>query len=77
MCDRPAIAADYLNETANRMKKVKVRGALLAVAALVLSGCLEDAPLEKKNAAMETTLPVLEGTVWQVEDIDNGGIIDR
>ena len=59
------------------MKKVKVRGALLAVAAIVLSGCLEDAPSEKKNAAMETTLPVLEGTVWQVEDIDNGGIIDR
>ena len=59
------------------MKKAKARVALLAAAAIVLSGCLEDAPSEKKNAAMETTLPVLEGTVWQVEDIDTGGIIDR
>ena len=59
------------------MKKAKTRVALLAAAAIVLSGCLEDTPMTKKGATAATTLPVLEGTVWQIEDIDTGGIIDR
>ena len=60
------------------MKKAKARIALLAAAAaIVLSGCLEDAPVTKRSATAATTLPMLEGTVWQVEDIDNNGIIDR
>ena len=59
------------------MRKAKASVAWLAAAAIVLSGCLEDTPMAKKSATVVTTLPVLEGTVWQVEDIDNGGIIDR
>jgi len=57
------------------MKKAKARVALLA-AAIVLSGCSQDTPMTNKSATAATQ-PVLEGTVWQVEDIDNGGIIDR
>jgi heat shock protein HslJ len=59
------------------MTKAKMRVALLAAAAIVLSACFEDTPMTMKSETAKTTLPVLEGTVWQVEDIDNGGIIDR
>lgn len=77
MCDRHAVAADYLHDTGNRLKKAKARVALLAAAAMLLSGCSEDTAMTEKNVTAATTLPVLEGTIWQVEDIDNGGIIDR
>ena len=77
MCDRRAIAEDYLNDTGNRMKKAKASVALLAAAAIMLFGCMEDTPMTKKDETAAATLPVLEGTVWRIEDIDTGGIIDR
>jgi heat shock protein HslJ len=58
------------------MKKVNARTALLT-AAIMLAGCSEDTPMTEKIATSATTLPILEGTVWQVEDIDSGGIIDQ
>jgi heat shock protein HslJ len=66
-----------MNDTGTRIIKAKVRVALLAATAIVLSGCSEDAPMTNENATATTTTSVLEGTVWQVEDIDNGGLIDR
>ena len=60
------------------MKKVKTQLALPALAALLLSGCSMDDPVTDKRAAAVTSPPrVLDGTIWQVEDIDRGGIIDR
>lgn len=50
---------------------------MLTAAAMLLSGCSEDTPMTEKDATAANTLPVLEGTTWQVEDIDNRGIIDR
>lgn len=58
------------------METAKARVAILAVA-IMLSACSEDTPMTEKSAKAVTTLHMLEGTVWQVEDIDNGGIIDR
>jgi heat shock protein HslJ len=59
------------------MTKIKARAALLAGGVIALTGCLENTPMTKKGAPPATTQSVLEGTVWQVEDIDSGGIIDR
>ena len=58
------------------MKMTKARVALLA-AAIMLSGCSEDNPMTEKSATSATTVPVLEGTVRQVEDIDSGAVIHR
>jgi heat shock protein HslJ/membrane-bound inhibitor of C-type lysozyme len=58
------------------METAKARVAILAMA-IMLSACSEDTPMTEKSTTAVTTLPVLEGTVWQVEDIDSGGIIDR
>ena len=59
------------------MTKIKVRVALLAGAVIALSACLEGTPMTKKGATPATAQSVLEGTVWQVEGVDNGGIINR
>ena len=59
------------------MKKAKARAALLAAAAIVLSSGPEAMPMADENEAAATTPPVLKGTVWQVEDIDSRGIVDR
>jgi heat shock protein HslJ len=76
MSDWYAVAADYLNDTGYRLKNARTRLALLA-AAMLLPGCSEDTPMMEKDATAATTLPVLEGTIWQVVDIDNRVIIDR
>ena len=50
------------------MKKITNQIAIMASAVIVLSGCA---------AISATPSRTLDGTVWQVEDIDGGGIIDR
>jgi heat shock protein HslJ/membrane-bound inhibitor of C-type lysozyme len=50
------------------MKQATNQIAVLASVVIVLSGCA---------AATTTPSRALEGTVWQVEDIDGGGIVDR
>lgn len=59
------------------MTKVWVRIALLLVASIVMSDCFAEPPVTKKSERSSLHWSGLEGTAWQVEDIDSSGIIDR
>ena len=47
---------------------------LVSVPVLAITGCVS---WTSEGDEETQTLPALSGTVWQVEDIDNGGIIDN